>query len=142
MRNPDASAIADTSRLLPGILAAGVRSGSAFALSGTSVATPHVVRWIAGEIAKPANRSGFDTASFIRDLATQNEHTLAASEFAGLASRALRRRPRTGPSRPCLERNPGKLKPEPGRAKPAGPHQDPDAQNQCAACSSISLDIC
>jgi hypothetical protein len=81
MRNPDASAIADTSRLLPGILAAGVRSGSAFALSGTSVATPHVVRWIAGEIAKPANRSGFDTASFIRDLATQNEHTLAASGF-------------------------------------------------------------
>jgi hypothetical protein len=43
MRNPDASAIADTSRLLPGILAAGARSGSAFALSGTSVATPHVV---------------------------------------------------------------------------------------------------
>jgi hypothetical protein len=56
-------------------------SGSAFALSGTSVATPHVVRWIAGEIAKPANRSGFDAASFIRNLATQNEHTLAASGF-------------------------------------------------------------
>lgn len=84
MRNPDACAIADTSRHLTGILAAGARSGSTYALSGTSVATPHVVRWIAGEIAKPANRSGFDAAAFIRTLASQHEQTLAASSFPAL----------------------------------------------------------
>jgi hypothetical protein len=84
MRNPDASAIADTSRQLTGILAAGARSGSTYALNGTSVATPHVVRWIAGEIAKPANRSGFDATAFIRDLASQHEQTLAASSFPAL----------------------------------------------------------
>lgn len=84
MRNPDASAIADTSCQLTGILAAGARSGSAFALSGTSVATPHVTRWIAGEIAKPSNRSDFDAAAFIRTMAAQHEQTLAASSFTAL----------------------------------------------------------
>jgi hypothetical protein len=84
MRTPDASAIADTSRHLPGILAAGARSGSTFALSGTSVATPHAARWIAGEIAKPASRSGFDAAAFIRNLAVQHENTLPPGEVAAL----------------------------------------------------------
>jgi hypothetical protein len=44
---PDAVAIADDSEVLHGILAAGTRTGSVVALSGTSVAAPQITRRIA-----------------------------------------------------------------------------------------------
>jgi len=45
MRNPDCAFQGDTSRALPGILAASSR-GQAAVLSGTSVAAPQLTRWI------------------------------------------------------------------------------------------------
>ncbi|MEM1317056.1 MAG: S8 family serine peptidase [Pseudomonadota bacterium] len=56
------SADSDCSRLLPGMLAAGNRSGSVVAQNGTSVAVPQVVRWIADTLSEmPANkRATFD----------------------------------------------------------------------------------
>ncbi|MET0530249.1 MAG: hypothetical protein ABW003_18250, partial [Microvirga sp.] len=55
-RAPDALAISDDSAVHTGVLAAGSRSGSVVAMNGTSVATPMVTRWVAGELA--ANRNG------------------------------------------------------------------------------------
>ena len=51
MPRPDFAAVADTSRALPGILAAGSRSGSMTALNGTSVAAPQMTRRIAQSLA-------------------------------------------------------------------------------------------
>ena len=45
---PDVAAVSDDSHIHRGVLGAGSRSGSAFALSGTSVSTPQVVRVAAG----------------------------------------------------------------------------------------------
>jgi hypothetical protein len=45
---PDVSAVSDDSHIHRGVLGAGSRSGSAFALSGTSVSTPQVARVAAG----------------------------------------------------------------------------------------------
>jgi hypothetical protein len=49
---PDAACVSDDSRIHTGILAAGSRSGSAAAMSGTSVAVPQIVRLIADMLAK------------------------------------------------------------------------------------------
>jgi hypothetical protein len=48
---PDAACVSDDSRIHTGILAAGSRSGSAVAMSGTSVAVPQIVRLIADMLA-------------------------------------------------------------------------------------------
>jgi hypothetical protein len=48
---PDAMAVADDSKVLPGVLAAGSRSGSVVAMNGTSVAAPQVTRLIVDELA-------------------------------------------------------------------------------------------
>jgi hypothetical protein len=45
---PDATAVADDSVALHGVLAAGTRTGSVFAMDGTSVAAPQITRLIAG----------------------------------------------------------------------------------------------
>jgi hypothetical protein len=45
---PDVTAVADDSVALHGVLAAGTRSGSVFAMDGTSVAAPQITRLIAG----------------------------------------------------------------------------------------------
>jgi len=50
---PDASAASDDSRIHRGVLGAGSRSGSAFTLSGTSVAAPQIAR-LAAELAAGA----------------------------------------------------------------------------------------
>lgn len=48
--DPDAMAVSDDSMACHGVLAAGTRSGSVFALNGTSVAAPQVARWIWGQM--------------------------------------------------------------------------------------------
>ncbi|MBF9194943.1 hypothetical protein [Microvirga terrestris] len=53
---PDALTVSDDSIVQSGVLAAGTRSGSVVAMNGTSVAAPHITRWIAGELA--AKRRG------------------------------------------------------------------------------------
>jgi hypothetical protein len=52
-RGPDAIAVSDQSRVLPGVLAAGTRSGSVVALNGTSVAAPQAARMKARELGRP-----------------------------------------------------------------------------------------
>ncbi len=47
LRKPDALMVAEGSRVLPGMLAAGTRSGSAAAMGGTSVAAPALAREMA-----------------------------------------------------------------------------------------------
>lgn len=49
----DISAASELSAALPGVMAAGTHSGSAFRLSGTSASAPQVARWIAQELARP-----------------------------------------------------------------------------------------
>lgn len=49
---PHVLAVADTSRVLPGVLAAGSKSGSRVALNGTSIASPQVARLLADAIGK------------------------------------------------------------------------------------------
>jgi hypothetical protein len=55
-RNLDAVAVSDDSRIFRGVLAAGSRSGSVIAMSGTSFSAPQVARWLAKELAE--GRSG------------------------------------------------------------------------------------
>ena len=50
-KSPDAMAVGDTSRALPGVLAAGNRSGSVVPFSGTSAAAPQIVRLLSENIA-------------------------------------------------------------------------------------------
>jgi len=50
-RRPDAALVSDDSRVHAGILAAGSRSGSMFAINGTSVAAPQLARWVADQLA-------------------------------------------------------------------------------------------
>ena len=49
---PDASAVADDSKVLTGVLAAGTRSRSTVDMWGTSIAAPQVTRLIGGWMAK------------------------------------------------------------------------------------------
>jgi hypothetical protein len=57
-RKPDVLALADTSRALRGVLAAGTASGSVVAFTGTSVAAPQVARYMAQRLAdgQPVDR--------------------------------------------------------------------------------------
>jgi hypothetical protein len=55
---PDVAAVSDDSRIHRGVLGAGSRSGSAFALSGTSVAAPQIAREAAKLFAKGAKKVG------------------------------------------------------------------------------------
>jgi hypothetical protein len=49
----DIAAASEVSHALPGVLAAGTRSGARLRLSGTSAAAPQFARWIALELARP-----------------------------------------------------------------------------------------
>jgi hypothetical protein len=51
IRSPDAALVSDDSKVLGGVLAAGSRSGSRVAFSGTSVAAPQLARWVADNLA-------------------------------------------------------------------------------------------
>ena len=53
--DPDAAARSDDSVVLHGVLAAGSRSGSVVAMDGTSVAAPHITRWLANQLLNGAN---------------------------------------------------------------------------------------
>jgi hypothetical protein len=59
---PDVSAVADRSRALSGVLAAGTASGSRVAVTGTSVAAPQVARWCAEEIYRRRQTTGASIA--------------------------------------------------------------------------------
>jgi len=66
---PDVAAVSDDSRIHRGVLGAGSRSGSAFTLSGTSVAAPQIARFAgenasgrAGVIAEAVNEEAANTA--------------------------------------------------------------------------------
>jgi hypothetical protein len=50
-RRPDAALVSEDSKVHAGVLAAGSRSGSRVAISGTSVAAPQLARWIADNLA-------------------------------------------------------------------------------------------
>ncbi|MEM7530213.1 MAG: hypothetical protein AAF416_21605 [Pseudomonadota bacterium] len=54
--NPDAGAIADEGYAMPGVMAAGINSGTAIAMRGTSVAAPQLARVLADEIASATPR--------------------------------------------------------------------------------------
>jgi hypothetical protein len=57
---PDVSAVSDDSRIHRGVLGAGSRSGSAFTLSGTSVAAPQIARLAADLAAQAGYEIGRD----------------------------------------------------------------------------------
>jgi hypothetical protein len=57
---PDVSAVSDDSRIHRGVLGAGSRSGSAFTLSGTSVAAPQIARLAADLAAQAGYKIGRD----------------------------------------------------------------------------------
>lgn len=69
IKPPEVMAATDTSRVLPGILAAGSRSGSVVAFSGTSMAAPQVARLFADTLAAlaPEDRGGFDRNAVLTD---------------------------------------------------------------------------
>jgi hypothetical protein len=50
-RKPDGVLVSDDSRVHAGVIAAGSRSGSRLALSGTSIAAPRLARWVANRLA-------------------------------------------------------------------------------------------
>jgi hypothetical protein len=66
---PDALAVSDDSMVHNGVLATGARSGSIFALSGTSIAAPRITRWVASQQA--GNNAAGRMA--VANLATQLE---------------------------------------------------------------------
>ena len=69
VNGPVVSAPSDSSRAMPGLLAAGNRSGSVVVQNGTSVAVPQVVRWLADTLTEMSSteRATFDA----------NKHLLA-----------------------------------------------------------------
>jgi len=75
LRKPDALAVSDDSRVHSGVLAAGSRSGSTVAISGTSVACPQITRWCADQLATgaPSDRAA------IKQLALAAEGLLPAA---------------------------------------------------------------
>lgn len=55
---PHFSAVADRSRVLSGVMAAGTSSGSVVAVTGTSAAAPQVVRWLTEWLVANPHKSG------------------------------------------------------------------------------------
>ena len=68
-REPDATAPSDDSRVHAGVLAAGTRSNSVFAMAGTSVAAPQVARLVADNLAV----SGLGDRAMVRIRAAADE---------------------------------------------------------------------
>ena len=69
LHRPDALAVSDDSRVHTGVLAAGSRSGSVIALSGTSVAAPQITRWIADQLAagNPSDRAAVQAFARLKE---------------------------------------------------------------------------
>ncbi len=82
--DPDAMAISDDSVACQGVLAAGTRSNSVFAMNGTSVAAPQVTRWIAKRMLAhlPACRHGVHALASAEE-APRPHHAPADREGAG-----------------------------------------------------------
>jgi len=66
---PDALSVSDDSRVHMGVLAAGSRSGSVVALSGTSFAAPRIAREVANDLAN----GGSGDREFVKNLALLHE---------------------------------------------------------------------
>jgi hypothetical protein len=72
-QGPDAVAVCDDAPANNGVLAAGARSSSVFAMNGTSVAAPQITRWIAEQLAlgNPGDRAGVHTEAGKRETPAQ-----------------------------------------------------------------------
>jgi hypothetical protein len=68
---PDAVTVSDDSHVHRGVLAAGSRSGSVVAISGTSVAAPQIARWIADRLAQRNPALPGDRAAVQREATDQ-----------------------------------------------------------------------
>lgn len=78
-RKPDAMLVADDSKVHAGVLAAGSRSGSVVAFSGTSVAAPRLARWVASELGagNAGNRDAVKAEAAMQEAGRPNvEHPL------------------------------------------------------------------
>jgi hypothetical protein len=82
---PDASAVSDDSIVHRGVLAAGTRSGSVVALTGTSVAGPQIARLVACLLAegKPADRAAIRDFAKAEEEANPQRPCLPPEERAG-----------------------------------------------------------
>jgi hypothetical protein len=110
MRTPDASAIADTSRHLPGILAAGVRAAAAPSRSVAPAWRPHMPH--AGLPAKLPNPQAGPVSTLQHSFATWQCSTSTPCRLARLprlAARALRPGRATPSPEPCMEWDKGQL---------------------------------
>jgi hypothetical protein len=94
LTGPDASAVADDSAVLHGVLAAGTRTGSVVALSGTSVAAPQVTRIVA----KLMTQNLANDRAAIQDIARAGDPNAPTPERLG-AGRIKRPPPRPRPKR-------------------------------------------
>jgi hypothetical protein len=74
-RDPDAMAASDDTLAMHGVRAAGTRSGSTFAMNGTSVAAPQVARWIAADMAAGGrgDQASVRTEARKQETARQNQ---------------------------------------------------------------------
>ena len=107
MRAPDVAAISDRSFVRPGVLCAGVRSGSTVALNGTSVAAPQVARYLAEallasseEVDPKAFRDEFLAALRDQAVASPDVHR---ARLGGVRLHPELERPRLGDGDPTDE---------------------------------------
>ncbi len=68
-KGPDALSVSDDSAGHKGVLAAGTRSGTVIAMSGTSIAAPRITRWVASKLAA----GKVDARSELQNLANEFE---------------------------------------------------------------------
>lgn len=81
-RNPDAMATGDDMPASAGIRAAGTRSGSTFAMFGTSASVPQIVRWAAEQMANGAAVSRA-TVQNEADMEEQRRQSASANDYGG-----------------------------------------------------------
>jgi hypothetical protein len=79
---PDRLTCCDESDVLPGVHAAGTRSGSVMAMNGTSAAAPQATRWIAREWLQTGGRPGLPTGLFVPTLSPGRPVPLGELLFA------------------------------------------------------------
>jgi hypothetical protein len=84
--DPDVLAVTDTSRTLPGIMAAGNRNGSRANINGTSVAAPQAVRKIVDLISNLPfdQRKNFNAVDIIGNIAQNYENVLPDDSYGNI----------------------------------------------------------
>jgi hypothetical protein len=90
---PDALAVSDDSRVHEGVLAAGSRSGSTVAMSGTSVAAPQVTRLVASLLATSphgGNRNAVRQLALEEDGEANGRRGAPPHQFRGGKGRIIR----------------------------------------------------